>query len=234
MSVVVIVPIRKRPQLLNHFIDTFEDTTDNADLVFVKDGDDDSYDGFDFRGHAVATIDPRATVVQKLNETAKNLADSYDQIMSSADDCEFVTKSWDTKLVATLDDMGGSGWVYARNGRRTDIPDGGWMVSSDIVKLMGWYAHPSFCHYYADNVIADLGTRSSLLRYVSEVSIPHHHYSVPGGVDKDELYSECEQLFGQRDLQAFQMWRGGNMAASEVSKVRRHFNVDIKWLLSKV
>lgn len=233
MSFVVIVPIRKRPHLLKHFIDAFEDTTDNADLVFVTDGDDDSYDGFDFRGHAVATIDPRATVVQKLNETAKNLMDSYDQIMSSADDCEFVTKGWDTKLVAALDDLGGSGWVYANNGRRSDIPET-WVASSDIVKFMGWFVHPGFCQYYVDNVIGDLGKRSDLLRYAPDVSILHHHYSVPGGIDKDELYSECEQLFGQRDLQAFQMWRGGNQAAVEVSKLRRKFNPDVKWVLGKV
>src|SRR5580658_5942233 len=181
MSVVVIVPIRKRPQLLTHFIDTFKATTDNADLVFIRDGDDDSYDDFDFRGHAVMEIDPRASVVQKLNEAAMKFVDSYDHIMGSADDCEFITEGWDTKLVAALDDMGGSGWVYAFNGRRVDVPEA-WMASADVVKLLGWYAHPNFGHYYVDNVISDLGKRADLLRLVPDVSILHHHYSIPGGV----------------------------------------------------
>jgi hypothetical protein len=233
MTVLVIVPIRKRPQLLEHFIDTFEATAQNSDLIFVRDGDDDSYDGFDFRGHGVVEIDPRATVVQKLNETAKNMIDNYDHFIGFGDDCEFVTKGWDVKLVSALNDMGGSGWVYANNGRRTDIPEA-WLVSADVVKFLGWYAYPHLCHYYVDNVISDLGKRSDLIRFVPDVSIPHHHYSVPGGVPKDELYSEAEQLFGQRDLQTYQQWRGGNLCAADVSRLRREFNPDVKWILTKV
>lgn len=232
MSFLVIVPIRKRPEQLKRFIESFDSTVDDADLMFVMDGDDDSYEGFDFKGHACATISPRATVVQKLNEAAGQMVDSYDYLMTQGDDCEFVTPHWDTKLVAAMRDLG-SGWVYANNQRRKDIPEA-WMTSTDVVKSLGWFAPPFLNHYYVDNVISVLGKRTSLLRYVPDVLIPHHHYTTEGGDAYDPLYKECETLFGEVDLKAFQGWVNGNQAALDVSRLRREFNPDVQWVLGKV
>jgi hypothetical protein len=233
MSLLVIVPTRKRPKLVERFIKSFEETTDNADLLFVIDGDDDSYKDFDWHGHGVSTIDPRASVVQKLNKAASEMVDQYDQIMHLGDDCVIVTKHWDTKMLEILKDMGGSGWVYPNNKRRSDVPES-WMVSSDVLREMSWFLNPVLNHYYVDNSIADIGHRSALLRYARDVVIEHKHYTVSEDTEYDELYRECEQLFGQRDMQAYQGWKASNQVPALVSKLRRKFNPDVKWVLGKV
>ena len=233
MSLLVIVPTRKRPHLVEQFLDSFEKTTDKAELLFVTDGDDDSYEDFDWRGHGNVVIDPRASVVEKLNKAAGNVIDDYDHIMHLGDDCIFVTEHWDTKMLDLLDSMGGSGWVYPNNKRRSDVPEC-WLVSTDVVKEMGWFLMPALNHYYVDNVIAEIGKRTSLIRFAKDVVIEHKHYSVSRDTEYDALYKECEQLFGQQDLVTWQAWQNSSQVAALVSRLRRKFNPDVKWVVGKV
>lgn len=233
MTLLVIVPTRKRPELCARLISSFDATTDKAELAFVTDDDDDSYKDFDFKGHASAELSPRGNLVQKLNKTAENVVNTYDHLMWLGDDHVFVTPHWDTKLLAALDDMGGSGWVYANDKRRADIPES-WLVSSDVVKELGWLANPHLQHYYIDNCISDIGRRAQLIRYVPDVVIEHKHYSVSTDTKKDALYEESEVAYGQTDLQTYQLWRASNQLPSLVSRLRRKFNPDVKWVLGKV
>jgi len=232
MSYVVIVPTRKRPEQCKRLIDSFEKTTDNAQLMFVIDGDDNSYDGFDWRGHGCGEVNPRASLTQKLNHTAMNLIDEYDEFMWQGDDHEFITPHWDTKLLEVRKEWG-SGWLYTSNGRRSDVPET-WTVSKDVIQTLGWYANPALAHYNIDYSIAELGRRSGLIKWVPEVQITHHHYTVDKETEYDELYKESEKLFLERDMQAFQGWRGSNDLAAIVSRLRRNFNPDVKWVLGKV
>jgi hypothetical protein len=233
LSLLVIVPTRKRPELVKQFIKSFDETTDNADLLFVTDGDDDSYDDFPWEGHTVSCLNPRGNVVEKLNYAAKEFMNDYDEIMHLGDDCVFVTPHWDTKMHDILTDMGGSGWVYPNNGRRSDVPES-WLVSTDVLKELGWLANPLMHHYYVDNVIAELGKRTSLIRYASDVVIAHKHYSVSKDTGYDQVYLEAEQLHGQHDLMQWQMWSSSNQVAAIVSRLRRKFNPDVRWVLGKV
>ena len=102
MSMIVIVPTRSRPEQCKRLIQSFEATTDNAQLLFVIDGDDPAYDGFDWQGHGCAEVNPRASLVQKLNHTAKNVIDQYDELMWQGDDHEFITPHWDTKMLEVV------------------------------------------------------------------------------------------------------------------------------------
>jgi hypothetical protein len=232
MSLVVIVPTRKRPHLCERLLDSFVATRDEADIVFVTDGDDDSYDNFDFRKYGHAVLSPRGTLVQKLNQTAAQVADVYDQIMWLGDDHEFVTKHWDTLMVKKLQDMGGSGWLYPNNGRRSDVPES-WLVSSDIVRELGYYANPNLNHYYIDNSTAELGKRSQLIRYCPDIVIKHRHYVVDDTAVYDDVYQETERTFGKQDLATFGAWRTSNQVASDVSKLRRAFNPDVAWVKTR-
>ena len=124
--------------------------------------------------------------------------DSYDVLMWLGDDCVFRTPGWDEIMLAALEDLGGTGWVYADDKRRADVPEH-WMVSSDVVKALGWFYPPHVVHYYVDNSIAELGKRSGLIRYCPEAVIEHLHYSVAGSkARKDRVYSQTEKLFGNR------------------------------------
>jgi hypothetical protein len=233
VSLLVMIPTRSRPEQCKRLIESFDKTTDDADLLFLTDADDDSYEGMDWKGHACIVTDPRPTMVQKLNSAAMQFIDDYDRMAWYADDNEFVTPHWDTLMQKTMDEMGGSGWVYSWDHRRYDIPET-WMVSTDIVREMGWFANPLMNLYYVADSIAIISKRASLLRFCREADIPHHHYEVDPDVKRDETYQEHERLFGARDQITWQAWSSSNQVAALVSRLRRKFNPDVKWLLGKV
>jgi hypothetical protein len=234
MSLLTIIPTRSRPTQCARLIESFDKNTDNADLLFVVDPDDDSYDGFDWKGHTVTTMDPRGSMVEKLNFAAAAFLDDYDQMVWYADDNEFITPHWDTLMLKKLnDELNGTGWVYSFDNRRTDIPET-WLVSTNIVKALGWFALPTQKQYYVADSLALLARRADMIRFCPEVTVTHHHYTVDPTQAHDETYATAEREFGQVDLQNFRAWSGSNALAASVSVLRREFNPDVKWLLSKV
>lgn len=233
MALVVIVPTRTRKAQCERLIESFEKTADSAELLFVTDDDDDSYETMDWHGHTHSVLSPRGSLTQKLNHTVDAVLAKFDQIMWTGDDHEFVTPHWDTLLLETLEQHGGSGWVYPDNGRRKDIPES-WLCSSDVIRELNWYANPVLRHYYIDNSIAVLGKRTGLLHYAPHVRIAHHHYSVDTQTEYDALYKETETSFGQADAQAFSVWHGSPQASADVSRLRRMFNSDVAWVTGKV
>jgi hypothetical protein len=232
LSLLIVIPTRSRPAQCKRLIKSFEETDAQADLLFVTDGDDDSYEGFDWAGHENAVLSPRSSLSEKLNRSVMNLLDNYDYVGWFADDNVFVTHHWDDKLIDALDFIG-SGWVYPNNGRRADVPES-WVCTADVVRELGWFANPVLQHYYLDNSIAELGRRAALIRWVPEVVIEHKHYSVDATTEYDGLYKETESSYGARDAAAFQAWKASTQIAGDVSRLRRKFNPDVQWALGKV
>lgn len=232
MSLLTIIPTRGRPEQCARLIESFDKTTDNADLLFVVDPDDPSYEGMDWKGHATVLLDPRGTMVEKLNFVAMQLLDDYDRMVWYADDNEFITPHWDTLMQATLDAMGGSGWVYSYDHRRTDIPET-WMVSTDVVREMGWLANPLMSQYFVADSIGVIARRASLIRFCKEAEVPHHHYDNDPSVTRDETYQVAERNFGPADQVAYYRWRDSTEVAALVSRLRRNFNPDVQWVCSR-
>ena len=232
-DLLVMVPTRGRRAQCERFLEAFRETATCADLLFVTDPDDaDTWTGMDWGDAAVAELAPREYLAGKLNKTAMAMTDLYPVLMWLADDCVPVTPGWDKILLAALDDLGGHGWVYPDDRRRSDVPEH-WMVSSDVVKALGWFANPYLSHFYLDNSIAELGKRAGLIRWCPEAVIEHRHYSVAEDTEHDELYQSTEDKFGAPDLQAFQAWRGSQLA-NEVAVLRRNFSPDVRWVLSRI
>jgi hypothetical protein len=234
MTLLVIVPTRIRPGQCARLLDSFRETvkSPDTDLMFVTDGDDDSYGEMDWGDVLHGVLEPRAYFTEKLNVTAMAHAGLYDAIMYVGDDHVFVTPGWDDILLDALAQMGGTGWVYPDDKRRSDIPEI-WLASTDLIRELGWFAPDWVGHYYCDNIIADLGVRTGLIRYVPEAVVEHKHYSVCAETSKDSLYSETEERFGKSDMEAFQQWRAEGITI-QVAQLRRIFNPDIKWLLSSI
>ena len=239
-DLLVMVPTRGRRAQCERLLASFRETASPAtDILFILDPDDTAYEGMDWGDAPRAVLDPRAYLTGKLNKTAEAVVDSYDVLMWVGDDCEFQpptqegAPAWDVAMLAALEDLGGSGWVYADDKRRADVPEH-WMVSSDVVKALGWFANPRLGHFYIDNSIAELGKRSGLIRYCPEAVIEHLHYSVAGSkARKDRVYSQTEKKFGAPDLAAFRAWRE-DVLPLEVSVLRRNFSPDVAWVLAKV
>jgi hypothetical protein len=226
-DLLVIVPTRGRRGQCERLLKSFTETATCADLLFVLDPDDtETYAGMDWGEAAVAELAPREYLSGKLNKTALAMADVYGVLMFAGDDVVFRTEAWDRIMLATLEDMGGSGWVYPDDKRRSDVPEH-WMCSSDVVKALGWFANPALNHFYLDNSIAELGKRAGMIRWCPQAVVEHLHYSVCAETEHDEV------KFGASDLQAFQQWRSTQLA-NEVAVLRREFSPDVKWVLSRV
>lgn len=231
-SLMVMCPVRSRRSNAERLLKSFTEATDNADLVFITDGDDDTYEGMDWGAATQAVLTPRDTTVGKINRVADACVNDYDALMYIGDDHLFSTPHWDTILLNKLRDMGGTGMVYGDDKRRTDIPET-ILISSDIVKTLGYFMNPAMQHYYVDNVWSDLGKRSGLLRFCPEVVLQHLHYQVSPETEYDDLYKYAERNFGVPDLQAYREWQV-TMMPFEVAVLRRKFNKDVAWIKGSV
>ena len=233
-TLLVIVPVRGRRANCERILASFRETAAVADIMFISDPDDqDTYADMDWGDAIHAVMDPRGSFITKLNHGADAFTGVYDAFMAVGDSNVFITPGWDTILLGVLaDELGGSGWVYPENRRRNDVPEM-WLASADVVDALGWFAPPYVGMYYGDNIIAELGKRAGMIRYVPAALIEHRHYSVFPGVAHDQTYKDAEDTWGGRDLQAFQEWRVVQ-AANEVAVLRRRFNPDRQWVLDRV
>jgi hypothetical protein len=236
-SLIVMIPTRGRRAQAERCLKSYTDTVslESTEITFVTDPDDQgTYEGMDWGPASCAVLEPRAASLSELlNKTASALVNDFDVLMQVGDDCVFKTPSWDKILLAALEDMGGSGWVYPDDKRRTDVPEI-WMTSADVVKALGWFHPPATGHFYGDNIIGELGKRAGLIRFCPEAVIEHLHYSIPGSkARRDRVYSRAEKKFGAADLAAFRQYQA-DVLPLEVSLLRRQFNRDVDWVISKV
>lgn len=233
-TMLTIVPARGRRQLAGRMLDSFTETADFSDLVFVLDPDDlDTYEGMDWQGAATAVLDPRGSTIEKLNTTALECADDYDSIYFASDDQVFRTPHWDTIMLGVLTgDLGGHGWVYPEDHYRNDIPEH-YLVDSGLLADLGWYANPALKHYYMADTVGLLGKKTGMLRHCPDVLVEHLRYTTDPTVEYDETYRYAEKTWGQRDFQAFTEWRQDVMPY-QVAALRRKYNKDVAWVLSRV
>ena len=233
-ELLVMVPTRGRRAQCERFMKTFQETSDleKTTLVFVTDSDDDAYQDMDWGIASAMLVEPREFLVKKLNIAAMKFLDDYRVLMFAGDDHVFDTPGWDRLMLAELDEMGGTGMVYPDDKRRNDIPEIV-MISSDIVRELGWFAGPSQEHYFIDNIWGELGKRVGFIRFCGEAVIRHLHYTVDSTVVRDEIYLSAEEKFGNSDREAFFAWQRDVMPF-QVAQLRRKFSKDIEWLFSKV
>jgi hypothetical protein len=207
------VPIRGRKANCERLLSAYKETVDSADMFFIMDPDDlETYEGVDWKGTSQLIMDPRGMIGPKRNYAAQLLVDDYDALMCAEDDIVFGPRGWDTVLMAKLEGMGGTGMVYPNDDRRVDIPENV-LISSDIVKALGWFCEPSMQHYYIDNVWSDIGRHAGCLEMVPEVLFENFHYSMAaskGAIDHDKIYSEAEKM-GPADQAAYMTWRHERM-----------------------
>ena len=214
----IMVPIRGRKANCERLLKAYSDTVESAEMCFIMDPDDiETYDGVDWGKTHPLVMDPRGMIGPKRNWAAELFVDDYDALMCAEDDIVFRTPGWDITLMAVLADMGGSGMVYPNDDRRIDIPENV-LISSDIVKALGWFCEPSMQHYYIDNVWGDLGRHAGCLRLSRDVLFENFHYSL-GKSAGDATYSEAEHLGGPDSL-AYASWRSNRMD-TDVETVRK-------------
>lgn len=159
---------------------------------------------------------PRMPLGPKMNRHAGEAMWGWPRVGFLADDTVPVTEGWDVKLTDALKTPG---IAYARSNRRNDIPEHH-LVSSVILRALGWYWEPGLRHYYADNVLGALGAACGCLRYVPAAEIRHDHWE-SAAVEHDETYRVAEER-GAEDKAAYLAWASPvGRGRLDVAKVRK-------------
>jgi hypothetical protein len=183
-DVLVIVPTRGRPNSSLEFYSEFSTKSMISDVVFALDEDDaDTYQKID---EAMYEINPRMGMNGTLNYVANKYADKYKYIAFMGDDHRVRTFAWDLIMAEKI---GSLGVAYGNDLIQGEALPTAVLMSSNIIKAIGYMAPPKQKHMYLDNFWLDLGTRLNAIHYLEDVIIEHLHFSV-GKSDMDSSYQE--------------------------------------------
>ncbi len=183
-DVLVIVPTRGRPDSSVEFHKEFLQKSMISDLMFAIDEDDaDSYPRID---GVLYEVNPRMGMNGTLNYVATKYADKYKYIAFMGDDHRVRTFGWDLVMAERI---GSLGVAYGNDLIQGQALPTSVMMSSKIIKAIGYMAPPKQKHMYLDNFWLDLGTRLNAIHYLEDVIIEHLHFSV-GKSDMDSSYQE--------------------------------------------
>jgi hypothetical protein len=209
-DLLVIVPSRNRPQNIARMLDAVHATAVMDTHVHVAvDDDDPELDRYQYvmkqagGDGDVLTTGPRKGLAGWTNEIAAQRAGEYPYLASLGDDHVPYTRGWDRALVSAIIRMGGTGFAYPWDKTREDIPEAV-VVSSNIVRTLGWMCEPSLSHWYVDNVWADLGRGIGALRHLRAVKVEHAWKADQTSEDSGEKMDA--------DRQAYHSWRKERMA----------------------
>jgi len=162
----------------------------------------------------LATVRPRMGLAHWTNYLSAKHEDTRWQA-SIGDDMVPVTDGWDERLCEAA---GSSGMAYPNDRRRADLPEA-IVMSTALIRALGWFCEPTLSHWFVDAVWRDLGHAAGCLRYLPDVVVEHRHPNVPGsGASPDATYSDAASGFAA-DMAAYQKWRMKRMRA-DIETVR--------------
>lgn len=183
-DVLIIVPTRGRPDASVEFHKEFLERSMISNLMFAIDEDDaDNYPRID---GVLYEVNPRMGMNGTLNYVANKYADEYKYIAFMGDDHRIRTFGWDIMMA---EEIGSLGIAYGNDLIQGSALPTAVMMSSKIIKAIGYMAPPAQKHMYLDNFWLDLGTRLNAIHYLDDVIIEHQHFSVTGE-KMDETYQE--------------------------------------------
>ena len=125
--------------------------------------------------------------VGKGNYVVHKYWDDYQTFAGIDDDCMVTTPSWDALLSAPIKERG-FGVSYGNDTIQGEILPTKVMISTNIVKALGFFAPPVLKHLYADNFWKAMGQDLGALKYFPDVLVEHWHH-INGKAPMDENYS---------------------------------------------
>jgi hypothetical protein len=198
------VPSRGRPANIARLVEACARTCRlDTVIAFGFDEDDDALASNLKAADGCLTSVRRRMGLAKWTNTLSALHEDATWQASIGDDMVPVTDGWDEKLCEAA---GSAGMAYPEDRRRNDIPEA-IVISTGIVRALGWFCEPSLSHWFVDSVWRDLGHAAGCLRFLPDVVVSHRHPNVPGsGARNDATYSDAARGFAA-DLAAYQKWR---------------------------
>lgn len=185
---VVIVPSRGRPQVVADLVGSvlFTRSISTTRVVLAIDQSDPTAQqyrealkdaGTNATENATIEMVRGGTMVTALNEAAARIVSSrlVEAICFLGDDHRPRTYGWDASYVSALREIG-AGIVYGNDLLQYEFVPTQCAMSAEIVRRLGWMAHPSLRHMYVDTLWRDMAKPVDKLRYLPNVVVEHLHY----------------------------------------------------------
>lgn len=198
-----LIPTRGRPESVHDIVESFKSTCtiSTTRLSLVIDQLDPSTHDYE---EAVSAATPRSdhrmidrigiivveggTMVKALNEAALMVVADHDTeaIGFLGDDHRPRTIGWDAAYLSALREIG-AGVVYGNDLLQYDFVPTQCAMSAEIIRRIGWMAHPSLRHMYVDTLWRDMAREHGTIRYLPDIVVEHLHY-INGKAVEDEGY----------------------------------------------
>lgn len=183
----VVVPSRGRPQNVQRSFDAITSKSKISDLVFGLDNDDDH--NYPRIPGAQYDVMPRFRMNKTLNLIALKNKNKYETITFMGDDHLVETEFWDEILYEPIKKRG-YGLSYGNDSLQKQGLPTAVMISTNIIKILGFMAPHDLEHLMMDVFWLDLGKALDAIDYFDNVSIKHLHYSSTPGI-WDKTYEEA-------------------------------------------
>lgn len=222
MSILMIIPTRNRPNNIRELVSSWLDTSNSgeSELLIAVDDDDlklSEYQSLVLPEDVHLIVGPRLRLGGTLNRLAIMNAPFYDSLGFMGDDHRFRTPGWDIKFNIALYMLGKYGIVYGNDLLQGEALPTAVVLSSDIVKVLGYMAPPGLIHFYLDNFWKDLGNFIGTIKYFPDVIIEHMHPGA-GKAPSDTGYQEVN-TFDEADHARYDEYLATQFA-EDVRKLR--------------
>ena len=224
-KLLVITPSRGRPDHLEAKIhETLSSATKDTQIAVGLDTDEprmDEYLDLARTDGVFMEIGLRKSLSGWTNHIASKFMDrGYSHFASLGDDHRPRTVGWDALLMRSVSKTCGPGFAYGDDlAMGPNLPTAV-VVSTEIVRALGWFCLPCCQHYCVDNAWKDLGNGAGCLVYNPDVIIEHLHCST-GKSQVDQTYLDAGGFHtGHPDYLAYLDWQQ-NQAANDIAAIRR-------------
>ncbi len=211
-DLLMIVPSRGRPGNIAELLEAWRSTRtgdDSALLVAVDDDDEElgGYRALDLYPDLGETliIGKRERLGPTLNRLATDQANQFWMVGFMGDDHRPRTKGWDRKVMAALAEMG-TGLVYGNDLFQREALPTAVVMTSDIIRTLGYMVPPKLIHLFMDNYWLGLGQALGRIRYLDDVVIEHLHPLAKTAEWDDGYRERNSQAMYARDHAAFMQW----------------------------
>jgi hypothetical protein len=200
-DMLVIIPSRNRPDSVSEITKSLIENSVDIDICFGLDDDDISE--YEYIPGVIYERNPRVLMNGTNNLLANKYAGMYKFICFLGDDVRPRTFGWDKILSAPLIDH--PGISYANDLIQKEFLPTHVVMSSEIIKTLGFMAPPILKHLFMDNFWLDLGKATNSIHYFEDVILEHLHPLLEKST-VDKVYLDSWGLF-ENDKSAYEEYK---------------------------
>jgi len=181
-----ILPSRSRPESVERGVKALLEHSRISDICVAI--DDDQADLYPRLDGVIYEVNPRLRMNGTLNLVANKYADKYETIYFLGDDHLVRTSGWDEILYESIQARG-YGLSYGNDLLQGQRLATAVMMSTNIIRAIGYMSPPKLIHLFMDNFWMSLGQALDCIKYEQRAIIEHLHY-LAGKSDNDAQYQE--------------------------------------------